>query len=294
MDFPKIVDAAPPQASAATIAAEREHRNRMRENRAMDARRRTVLTVLAKLAAVIVVVAGIVISGVLVFREEAPPPQQQWDDSVAAYVGAETIAEEQVEAVIADLRTTREQSYQEQLAELPDDADPAERQALQAQLDGLDERLAFDHERVIEMRILTEAGTHYAEQAGLTVPEPEPELVGEQLGLAPDHSYILVAAEFVAVMEVLAGEAEPTEPTEADQREIYDHMVSQGLSGVSFEQAQEVLTMELVGQPVGMRNLLTEVVEQAEVRVNPRYDLVFRVPVRLGEAETWLGVPLGG
>ena len=150
----------------------------------MDARRRTVLTVLAKLAAVIVVVAGIVISGVLVFREEAPPPQQQWDDSVAAYVGAETIAEAEVEEVVADLRQAREQSYQERLEELPDDADPAERAALQAQLDGLEERLAFDHERVIEMQILTEAGTRYAAQAGLTVvPSKANELIelGDQV-----------------------------------------------------------------------------------------------------------------
>ncbi|HLU32632.1 MAG TPA: hypothetical protein VKZ74_01225 [Natronosporangium sp.] len=257
----------------------------------MDARRRTVLITLAKLAAVVVVIAGIVVSGFLVFREEGPPP---WDDSVAAYVGAETIAEAEVEEVVADLRQAREQSYQERLEELPDDADPAERAALQAQLDGLEERLAFDHERVIEMQILTEAGTRYAEQAGLTVPEPDPDVVGEQLGLAPDLSYIQVAAEFVAVMDVLSGEVESAQPTVADQREIYDHMVSQGLSGVSFEQAQQVLTAELIGQPVGMRNLLTEVVAQADVRVNPRYELVFRVPVRLGEAETWLGVPLDG
>ena len=258
----------------------------------MDARRRSVLTVIAKLAAVIVVVAGIAVTGFLVFREDPPP--EPWDDSVAAYVGPEAIAEEQVAAVIDELRTTREETYQERLAELPDDADPAEREALQAQIDGLEERLRFDHERVIEMRILTEAGAHYAEQAGLTVPEPDPDLVGGELGLAPDHSYIVVAAEFVAVMNVLSAEVEATEPTETDQREIYDHMVAQGLSGVTFEQAQEVLTIEVIGEPVGMRNLISQVVEQAEVRVNPRYDLVYRVPVRLGEAETWLGVPLGG
>jgi hypothetical protein len=49
----------------------------------------------------------------------------------------------------------------------------------------------------------------------------------------------------------------------------------------------------VLGEAVGMRDLLADVVERADVRVNPEYDLVYRVPVRLGElGETWLGLPL--
>lgn len=249
---------------------------------------RRILTVLA----VVVVVAAIAVTGFLVFRDG--PGSGARDDSVIAAVGEVEITEPEVDAVIASLRQAREEDAERMVDRVSGEPSEAEReQLLEQQLAGLDERLAADRERVIEMRILTEAGRGYAEQRGMTVPPPDLATVGDDAGLPEGHPYVRVVGEFFAVMTVLHAQVEPAEPTEADQREVYDHLVADGLTDSSFEEAQEVLTPALLGEWVGLRDLLRDVVDEAEVWVNPRYDPVYRVPVPMGEGGgSWLGVPL--
>src|SRR5690606_36078127 len=97
---------------------------------------------------------------------------------------------------------------------------------------------------------------------------------------------------FFAVMAILQAEAEAVEPTESDQREVHEHLVEAGLTTTTVEEAQPVLTAQLVGLQVAIRNFLREALDQAQVWGHPRYDLVYRVPVPVGGGESWLGVPL--
>jgi hypothetical protein len=50
---------------------------------------------------------------------------------------------------------------------------------------------------------------------------------------------------------------------------------------------------QVLGEPVAMRNLLAEAVDRTTVHLNPRYLLVYRVPVPLGNTQSWLDLPLG-
>jgi hypothetical protein len=48
-----------------------------------------------------------------------------------------------------------------------------------------------------------------------------------------------------------------------------------------------------MGQSVGQRNLLGQVIDRADIVVNPKYgQLTYEVPVTIGQVPSWLGVPL--
>jgi hypothetical protein len=245
-----------------------------------------------------VVVAAAVAVALVVYlgsRDDPAEPEQPWDDTVAAYVGEVAITEEEVDAVIAELRQAREPAAREVPEDQAEGLDEAAQAAIvDDQLAELDARMALDRDRVIQMRILTEAGTRHADQTGLTIPPPEVDHLAEDIGLEPENAYVVVAAEFFAVMNALQETVVPVEPTEEDQREVHDHLVADGLTSTTFEQAKPQLTRDAIGDPVALRNLLVEVVDQAGIRVNPRHDPVYRVAVPIGEGATWLAVPLGG
>jgi hypothetical protein len=189
------------------------------------------------------------------------------DPSVAAYVGGVQITEAEVDDLMAELEGALGIETAQQRAEI--------------------------RGQLVELRVLTEAATAYAEAEGLELPAPGLEAQATQLGLDRDSPAVRVVAEFSAAMGMLSGSVEPARPTEADQREVYDNLVAEGLTNAPFEQAQPDLNRETIGGPVALRNLIVEVVDRADIRVNPRYDLVHRVVVPLGGVQTWLSVPLG-
>jgi len=220
-----------------------------------------------------------------------------WDEAVAAYVDQTEITEAEIDAVVDGLRAEIGGEIERELANLADEMDQEELAEHRVERFGqLDDQVAVTRTRVLEMRILTEAADRYIAAEGLAPPEVPQTAIDQQatdLGLSPDSEYVQVVTGFFATLGVLQATVEPEPPTEADQREVYEHLVAEGLTTVPFEQAQPTLSEELIGQPVAMRNLLAEVLDRAGVRVSPDYDLVYQLPVPIGSGESWLELPLG-
>lgn len=221
-----------------------------------------------------------------------------WDESVAAYVGEVAITEAEVDELAGAVRTEITAEIEQELEQAAEDLSEEELAARREQRFGqLEEQMATTRTRVIEMRILSAAADQYIFAEGLDPPDVPQVAIEQQahdLGLSEDNRYVHLVAEFLATLTVLQNEARSVPPSETDQREVYDNLVAAGLTSVPFEDAQQVLTQELMGEQVGMRNLLALVVDRAEIRVSPAYDLVYRVPVPMGgQAESWLGLPLG-
>jgi hypothetical protein len=218
------------------------------------------------------------------------------DDSITASVGEVEITEAEIDAVAEDLRAEIGAEIEAELERRAADGEMTDEELAEykdERYSQLRDQVAVTRTRVIEMRILTTAATSYAQDEGITIPDAPIETQADELGLSQESAYVRVVAGFFAVMSQLQGVAGSAPPTEEDQREVHAHMVEDGMTTTTFEEAQEVLNQDVLGEPVGMRNLLADVVEQADVRVSPEYDLVYRVPVRLGElGETWLGLPL--
>lgn len=188
------------------------------------------------------------------------------DPSVAAYVDQEQVTVAEVDEVVDGLREI-----------VPP------------------EQLAAVRSNVLQLRVLTVAARDYAEAEQVTVPAADPAQHAAQIGLAADHPYVEVYAAYFAVMSTLREHLEPVAPDEADQREIYDNLRDAGAGDLPpFPEAQQVLTIESVGQPVAERDLYREILDAADITVNPRYELVYRIPVPLGGAgESWLSVQVG-
>lgn len=246
-------------------------------------RRRRVLALLTMLA--VVAAAGCTDDG------------DDWDESVAAIVGETEITEAEIDAVVDDLRAELGGEIEQELLNLADEMDDEELAEHRDERFGqLDDQVAVTRTRVLEMRILTTAADQYIADEGLDPPEVPRSGLEQQaadLGLSVDNTYVQVVTDFFATLGVLQATVAPAPPSEADQREVHEHLVDAGLTTVPFEEAQPTLNQELIGGPVAMRNLLSEVTDRAGVRVSPAYDLVYRVPVPIGSGESWLALPLG-
>jgi hypothetical protein len=219
------------------------------------------------------------------------------DDAVAAYVGQTEITGAELDAVVEDLRAELGGEIEQELARLAGELDAAELAERREERFGqLEDQVAVTRTRVLEMRILTSAADRYIADEGLAPPEVPQTAVEQQatdLGLRPDNAYVQVVTDFFATLGVLQATVDAVPPSVADQREVYENLVAEGLTTVPFDQAQPTLTQQLIGRPVAMRNLLAEVVERAGVRVRPDYHLVYQVPVPIGSGESWLALPLG-
>lgn len=185
------------------------------------------------------------------------------DPAVAAYVDDQRITEAEVDGVMAEVRPVVTDSAQ----------------------------LAVVRQQVVGMRVLTELAGRYAEQEGLAVPEPDRARIAAGLGLTPEHPYVQVVVDYQAVLEAVSGGLAPVPPTEADQRAVYDQLAAQGMT-VPFEEVQPDLNEQTLGEPLALRDQLTELAGQAEIRLNPRYDPIHQLRVTVGNGEVGLGVPL--
>lgn len=218
----------------------------------------------------------------------------QTDPAVAAYVGDTEIRQERVDDIVTQLRDTFQGELDEELAGLAEQLDEAGladfRHGGQQRID---ERVMELRDQTVEMLILREAAGQYVEEEGLSVPEPAPEVFAEGLELPEDHVFVELFAEFWAMMTALASHAEPAEATEEDQREVYDNLRFQDQPlPQPFEEVQPFLTEQALAEPVGFRDLLQQVVADADIRVQPGYDLVYQVPVTIGQASSYLSVPI--
>ncbi|QSB14271.1 hypothetical protein JQS43_22615 [Natronosporangium hydrolyticum] len=217
------------------------------------------------------------------------------DDDVVAYVADEAITEAAVDEVAEALRAELGDEVEREIDLLTEDGDMSEEELAahaERRRGELDAQVAQARTRVLEMRILTEAAGAYAEAEGLTRPAPQLEQHAYELGLSEENAYVQVVGEFYAVLGMMQATVTPAEPSEDDQREVYDGLVERGLTSAPFEEAQEVLTAELMGQQVAMRDLLREALERAETRVRPDHDLVYQLPVTVGSGEAYLALPL--
>ncbi|HLU45676.1 MAG TPA: hypothetical protein VKZ67_11780 [Natronosporangium sp.] len=247
------------------------------------------------LAAVVAMVVAMV--GLVGCTESKSTTSGDWDDpSVIAYIGdAVAITEAEVDAVIEDVRAEISEEIEQGLAAAEEKLTAEElAERREQRYEQLEQQLAVNRSRTMEMRILTEAVRVWLAANELEEPEPALEYQAGELGLEVDNEYVRVVAEFYAVMSVIQAIAEPVEPSEADQREVYDHLVAEGLTRSSFDDAKQVLTQEVMGHQVAIRDLIVEALALAKVRVNPRFDFVYKVPVPVGSGQSWLEIPLRG
>ncbi|QSB14272.1 hypothetical protein JQS43_22620 [Natronosporangium hydrolyticum] len=230
------------------------------------------------------------------------------DPSVAAYVDGAQITEAEVDEAVGEIADLLSADLDQGLAQFQEmldqqvaqddefdtaDAESQYQEYASEQQGQLAEQMQALRTWVVEMRVLTEAANQYADELEITIPAGDPAGMAQELGLPADFAFVAVVADYDAVRSQLQGTLEPAEPTEADKREVYDNLVAEGHTQEPYESVQQVLTAEVLAEPVAMRNLFEEIVNGVEITLNPRYDLQFRIEVQLFGVESWLTVSLG-
>lgn len=156
------------------------------------------------------------------------------------------------------------------------------------------ERRAELRSTVVRMIVLRDAAADYAEANSIFVPATDPTAFAQQQGLPPNTRFTELAAGYLTTLGAVQQSASSAAPTEADQREAHSHATLQGQPVTDeFETVRQFFDEKQIGKAVGIRNLLNTVIEQADVSLNPRYgELIYQVPVQIGQATSWLAVPL--
>jgi len=189
------------------------------------------------------------------------------EPTVAAYVGDTTFSHQEVDRIVDEVSE-----------EVPAD----QRGALRR--------------NVVQMLVLREVATRYADEHNISVPAVDPIAFAQQQRLPVGTRFAELAAGYATAAGAVEEAAASAAPSEADQREVYSHLTVQGSPVAEpFEAIRSYLGEPQIGKAVGFRNLIRAAVEEADVVVNPRYgDVEFRVGVQVAPATSWLTVPLSG
>jgi hypothetical protein len=175
----------------------------------------------------------------------------QADPGVAAYVGTEKITEADVDRLVDDAA-----------------AKAAGQQGLSAPSRG-DVVITYVLGKVCAERQAREGFT------GQTVSRDQIQQIDS---VSKDSAYAELRSGTYTCLSGLPNPGD-AQPTEADLQDIYDRAQAKGLVQVPLDQIRDQLTTDAsVRQAIGVKRMLTELVKNADVRVNPRYrPMEFRV-----------------
>jgi outer membrane murein-binding lipoprotein Lpp len=130
---------------------------------------------------------------------------------------------------------------------------------------------AIQHD-VVYLLVVRDLGARIAQERHFAIPAADPTRAAEYFKLPADSRLARLAAEFNATVQALSGELQPVEPTEADQREVYAHLLVNGQrADLPFEQVRPLLTQDVVGSQLALRAVLAEAAARYHVTINPRY-----------------------
>jgi hypothetical protein len=173
------------------------------------------------------------------------------DPGIAAYVGSEKITEAEVDRLVADAA-----------------AKSAGQQGLSAP----------SRSDVVITYVLGKVCTERQARDGFTGQAVSRDQIQQVDSVPKDSAYAELRSGTYSCLSGLPNTAN-AEPTEADLQDIYDRAQAKGLVQVPLDEIRGQLAADAnVRQAIGVKRMLTELVKDADVRVNPRYrPMEFRV-----------------
>jgi len=147
---------------------------------------------------------------------------------------------------------------------------------------------------VLSLLLIRDVGRTEAKRRNLTLEPQDPATVAAQYGFQPGSPLAQLIVDSNAVLNSLAQTVTPVEPTEAEQRELYEHLtVNNAPVSNPFDDVKKYLTKEVVGPRLALRSTLVEMFKQADVVVNPLFaPLTYQIPVPVQNATAVISVPL--
>jgi hypothetical protein len=176
------------------------------------------------------------------------------DPGVAAYVGSEQITEKEIDELIAGVNT--------EIAKVKDD--PNVTADVKA---GLSAPARTDTVLTVVLGRLCAARQAKEEFAGFQFSDEQ----RKSIAPLPDTEYYKVRLTAYSCLFGIPNPAQ-VQPTDAELQDIYDRALAKGLVNVPLAEIREQLaTNQDVRQTVATKRMITEMVQTADVRINPRY-----------------------
>lgn len=147
----------------------------------------------------------------------------------------------------------------------------------------------------VRILVIGDVARDYASKHNITIPAANLESFATQNQLPKEKRFTAEAAEFAAALQAVQQTAKPVAPSEADQRAVLAHAVdAQGQPVTdSFETVKQFLGQDAIGTQVGFRDLLAGAIKDANVAINPRYQVsAYQIQFDIGQVRSFLEVPL--
>jgi hypothetical protein len=205
------------------------------------------------------VVAVLAVSGLSACRAEP---------DVAAYLGdGKTISEKRVEGVYDqardELTDAREQAQQKQAGGASAQSVPPVQVPFK-QKDVLN--------ALLTVQLLEQAAAAHGVQPAA---EPSVDQVAQGSSFSPNWEYTKLYARTFQLRAALLPKVAPAELTDADLRPVYERLLAgSGGQSTPYDQFKSQLSAEnkqALQQSIGLRNELRKIVEDDDVKLNPRY-----------------------
>jgi hypothetical protein len=155
-------------------------------------------------------------------------------------------------------------------------------------------------QELLTLLLIRDLGHRIADERHLSIPAADPTPIAVHNGLAPSSPLARLVAELDATVQTLIEQLPPVQPSEAQQREVFTNLLVNGQSGVDdFERVRPLLTQDVIGAQLALRDALREAAVRYHVTVNPRYaplayPIKFVVAATAGlTVSSSLAVPLG-
>jgi hypothetical protein len=191
------------------------------------------------------------------------------EPDVAAYLGdGKTITEAHVEGVYNEARRELTRSREQVQRQDTTGASAASVPPVQVpfkQSDVLNALLSID--------VLEQAAAAKGVQAAA---EPTVEQIAQSAGYSPNWLYTKLYARTLQLRSAVQPKVTPAPLTDADLRPVYERLVAGGAAGEapSYEQFKGQLSdqnKQALQQSLGMRNELAKIIQDDNIKTNPRY-----------------------
>jgi hypothetical protein len=155
---------------------------------------------------------------------------------------------------------------------------------------------------ILSSLVIRDIGQRVAADKGVSIPPADIAAAANSLQLPTGSPVAHLLAETSAVVQALSQTVTPVQPTEADQREIFNALSFQGQQvskSLKFEAVRDLLDQQQIGRGLAVRTLLNDAVTTYHVTVNPRYaPLRYLLQVSVADrsgavANSLVAIPLG-
>jgi hypothetical protein len=191
--------------------------------------------------------------------------------AVAAYVGSSQLSNADVEKMVDEFPTEQRETD-----------------------------IGFLRQAVVDNFVVREVATRIAHDRGLPAAPVNVDAYRASAidrKVDPKGKFVQLVAQANAALATIRSVGQPTAPTEADQRAVYQELTAAGIltAGTTFAQIKDQLDSDDMRAALGLRTVIADGVAKYGVTVNPRYQpLGIPVPFTLdnGQVNTEVDVPL--